>query len=315
MKTPFPKQTDLANALGVPMPPAWAALMKIAHANSKTRPAMACYFEDALTLRFSGRCLRAWGARAKPDDGYTYTKTPPEFIELANMGVDGVTYGMVIRTPECPEDDPPIAEFSPMDSDPIFLLGKNAKEAIENLVAQGISFREEDEGNEEAVDAKKFALMMRQIEKSLGFKPSKKHAERQYDKNGDARPIPVKARKGYRYMETADGVGVHAPQAAFDHSKPAPKIRASTPLKALLKHATTALKSGFPATSLAVAKSAWWCHSAEASACESLAPVLADCYVALKRPDYAESPARLAKKAAETEAMLKAIGFKMPRAR
>jgi len=210
--------------------------------------------------------------------------TPPELIEIGNLGCDGVTYGLVVRTPEVPDPNPCVGEYCPADVEPTHLLGQDVLEAIENLASSALD--NDEFGTQELADIRKIHSLLK---RELGIRPARKLASRRFTPEGNGRPLPLRPIGGYRYLATPDGIGVHAPAAAFD---PDPStaiiIIKQQSIEELISLAAAALSNGFPATALYVAKSSLWWHGSTDKAKGAILPLLIDAYTALARPQYAQ---------------------------
>lgn len=299
---PFPSTSAISDSLGVPLPDAWISLLRIAHARAKTLDDLLSHFDSSLSLIFSGSAIRAFGFGDDTARAYGYGQTPPEFIELGHMGCDGVTYGLINRTPEIAEPDPVIAELSPMDSESICLLGKNTLEAIENLASFALQSAHDEDDDEALAD---FTQAHKPLIAELGIKPSRRLANRRFARDGNGRPLPVRRLPGYRHVTTPDGIGVQAPKTAFGPEPSAEILHHQAPLEALTAAAKDAMSEQHPATALQIAKSAWWWSWTNQPTRRALAPIMADAYAALARPQYAkiilDQAARLDEQNAESE--------------
>ncbi|MFN0131793.1 MAG: hypothetical protein ACKVW3_04555 [Phycisphaerales bacterium] len=278
---------QLTKALGTPVPPAWLALLRLAHEHARSRDEFVMFFDAPLSLVFSGPALAALPGMSRKSYAPTYPQMPPEFIEIGSMGVDGVTYGLIVRAPERPDFEPPVAEFSPMDSEPVFLLGRTTAQAIENLAAESLARRE-------SADSEPFLREQLQVIRErlsllrsrLGLAITPKLASRRFSPSGNARRIPVAIPPRYRFAPTADGIGVLAPARAFSPASRSRRVSSRTPLSDILDHVDDLLRRGYPASALRIAKSAWWWHWGSSPA-SSIAEALARTYRALGRHAFA----------------------------
>ncbi|HQY87395.1 MAG TPA: hypothetical protein PK402_01970 [Tepidisphaeraceae bacterium] len=135
--------------------------------------------------------------------------TPAEFFPFGATGVDGVSYGFVIHAPELKSGDPPLGQYSPMDSGGIYLLGTNATEAFENLASTQFSFEIEFEDDE-------IAARIKALSNQIGLRCEMEFANRRYTPEGNGREIVPNIPGGWSFSPTSDGIGVLAPESMFE---------------------------------------------------------------------------------------------------
>lgn len=276
MSPVFPTAEQLTNASGFPLPPSYLSLLRLAFDRRGLR-GMQNFPEEAIGLLLEGPWLPAINKR--PMRSPRYPGTPPEFLTLGAMGVDGVQYGFIVRAPELSTTDYPVGEFSPIDGDPIALLGSTFVEAVENLASEAMSFREDDDSPLSSEGEAALA----DITMLFGIAPSAKKAERRYTRGGDAKPLPVDIPNGYKFQKTLDGIGVLAPRSAF--ASETIKVDACD-AAATLATASDLLKADAPASALAVLRDNWWSNSGPAA--NQVASMMASAYGALQRPGLAQ---------------------------
>lgn len=273
-KSPFPDAAALNASAGIQLPAPFLSLLRLAFQHAGLRGML--YFTDpSLGIFLGGPWQAAFVPKARRTFDIRYRQTPPELVPFARLGADGVHYGFVVRTPEIPSSDYAVGELSPMDGDPVALVGKGFLEAMENLASEHLDMLEDEQPADAAI--------RRSTCKLLGISPSTRWAERRYTRDGDARPIPVTRARGYKFEPTLDGIGVLAPESAFlSHSTP----EADSPAKALAA-ARAHMKNANHGAALVVLKNAWWNFSFKPEVIAKLAPPMSECYNALLRPAFA----------------------------
>ncbi len=118
----FPSTDTLNDAAGTALPPSFISLLRFAVSKAGRR-GMSSLTETSLGFLLGGPWKAAFARRAPSLTDTRYQQTPPELVPFGSLGVDGVHYGFIVRSPELAETDFPIGELSPMDSDPSLSLG------------------------------------------------------------------------------------------------------------------------------------------------------------------------------------------------
>jgi hypothetical protein len=119
-----------------------------------------------------------------------YPGTPPELFPFAGNGGDGEHYGFVIHLEN--DIEYMAGSYCPMDYNGVFLLGHNTIETFETLLY--IESENLTKYRNNLID--------------LGLKIENTYQMR------TIRPIP-KAKDGWKWHETSDGVGIFAPEKYF----------------------------------------------------------------------------------------------------
>jgi hypothetical protein len=127
-----------------------------------------------------------------------YQQTPIELYPFGKTGVAGTHFGFVIHTKD--NEDYPIGELCPMDSDGVILIGNNSQALFQNLLT---------DPNLIEIHA--------ELLKALKLEPIISKQNR-YDSNGNGLKIEVHTKSEWRFVDTSDGVGVFAEEKYFDTS-------------------------------------------------------------------------------------------------
>lgn len=269
----YPTRISVSTALGFDVPEAFVEFVAILYAQSGTLKAK---WPDLFRV-FTG--LDMAGAEAR------YPQTPPELFPFGQLGVDGVHYGYVIHAQELSSPDYPIGEICPMDFDGVGLIGSNTREALENLSSLQLEF---GVGETER-------LAIAEISRRLDLYPSAEKARRLYDAEGNYLPIQPRVPPGWRYVPSADGIGVLAPKEAFGPGA-LTQVDPSTASSMYLRQADQAHEDGFFADALYYLREAYWHDWTDR---EELAGEidtrLVRTYEALARPTLAEVVERRAR--------------------
>lgn len=271
------------------IPRPWLKLLQHVAPCVRSEDEFARFFDEILTMQLSGDLMgvlfpgSAWG-------GIKYSNWLPEFFVLASMGVDGVSYGAVIRAPELAADDFPWGEFSPMDDEPISLLGLDTLDALRNLAAEAVLLRDDELDDEEDAsesDSAAKELNLKVLGNVLGAAFAIPQKSSRFTAGGDFRKLPKPSHPGYLYVPTPDGMGVFAPDSAFEptHRKSG-KCR-TAPLNDLIDAASRAMASSFPASSLLYSRAARWEYGFDKDLAPRINLLIADAYDALGRHYFA----------------------------
>lgn len=184
---PFETYQEAKGFFGVPIPKKFFNILITLDKYSKT------HGYDTLDILFDiFGILRIKGKEAR------YQQTPIELFPFGSIGCDGIHYGFVIHTLN--EEDYPSGEICPMDSDGVVMIGKNSHDLFQNLLLDSIAIERYSDLLEE-----------------LQLLPIISKKDR-YIQDGNVIRIKVNQKKGWRFIETTDGVGVFAEEKYFDTS-------------------------------------------------------------------------------------------------
>jgi hypothetical protein len=171
-----------------------------------------------------------------------YIATSPEYFALTWLGVDGISRGYLVHTPELAHPDYPIVEFQPVSNDGLMLLGATTRSGLEASLSRELAWwMSSDKGF--SPRRPKWEAILRRISTKYDIQPNPHK-----DPPISARFVP-EIPHGWRYEPTIDGVGVLAPATAFS---PYPPVIAdwNEPLQPVIQSAQRALDDGYPATAL-----------------------------------------------------------------
>jgi hypothetical protein len=285
--------------LGFELPPPIARL----HAFLAANRARSWIVEHALrTARLAG-----WvGAPASSAESrkprvpeLDYTGHPFEVVPFAWQGGDGLQYAMLVHAPElAPRCS--VVSYAPVDADGPSWLGDDARQGLANLM--GVALREARSEYSSPDDRERRAEILdgiRTLGRALHIAPSKnvKGFTRGARSNRTATPqIP----RSWRWVPAARGMGALAPAGLFDPALGAHRLPKWSDAGAELERARAALKRGFPASALAIARNVYADSFDEDTL--AAAGVMREAYEALGRPFLvARVDAYLAVQAAEIE--------------
>jgi hypothetical protein len=284
-----PTRETLSSEYGFRVPEAFVTVVGAAYeATGGERGQVACFYDDICNMLLDSERGR-------------YSKTPPELFPVGWMGVDGVHYGYVIHAPELEQEEYPMGELCPMDSDGVFLLGRDTREAFENLLSQTLLYWEDElEGlDPEEIDnddLEEIAAGRQRIElvsRALKIEPRTDKAPRRYNSEGNGLPIVPPTPSGWLHRPSTDGIGVLAPVEAFRPGG-VKEVDPHGPPEPFLREAESAVRDGFPATALFYLREAYWHHWTDRSMQTELARRMSDAYRMLGRPQLAEITLRTA---------------------
>jgi hypothetical protein len=262
-----PNPSNIPAALGLPMP-APAALVQALRAlydlGQRGGEGAEQLFAEVTGIYLAGASVR-------------YPQTPPELFPFATLGVNGVHYGYVIHAPELRPDDYPVGELDPMSDEGVILVGKGTFDALENLLSWQLGW---DEGPATAETIAK-------VSEAIGIQPEVAKANRRYGISGMGLPVVPEIPTGWRYVSTADGVGVLAPEAAFWPGA-THLVEPDAPVDHAVSQADEALAAGYPATALYFLREAFWRHWTNEDLARRISIQQAEAYSILDRHALAE---------------------------
>jgi hypothetical protein len=288
----LPTRESLSKEYGFEVPDAFVTVVRLATEGESQAP------KGGLRGLFAG--IRA-PARKQDEDpalfyedvcnlilkpNFRYQQTPPELFPIGNMGVDGVHYGYVIRAPEIPMPDYPMGQLCPIDGDGVQLLGRDTREAFENMLSFGMESRRECEDEFEPGEIKAFRRRVAAISSALQISPHPSKASRRYGPGGNGQPVLPEVPIGWRHAPTSDGVGVLAGSELFGAdglTMPDPNDPS-----AFVDQGQRALETGFPAAALAYFREGYWHCWTDQEWVQPLAQRMSECYRRLGRPSLAE---------------------------
>jgi hypothetical protein len=210
-----------------------------------------------------------------------YSLTPPELCPFASMGVDGDHDGYVIHAPELGNDDYPVGSYVPMDSCGVWLIGNNTIEAIEHYLSCTLEYEGKKEPNAKQTQAIRSVQVLAE---ALRIDPA---PERAYENTGPGdRGLPVipKVPAGWRFLPSADGVGVLAPEVAFG---PDPLLTCPMQPVDSVRMADDAFSRNYPAAALFYLREGFW-NTCDFPIQEGICRRLILVYRALSRPFLAK---------------------------
>jgi hypothetical protein len=268
----MPNRSSLSEAFGFPVPVQFTRLIETLFKRSGGNLAECDrLFSEAFHLDLAGETAR-------------YPNTPAELFPFAQMGVDGVHYGYLIHSRELNQSDYPVVELSPMDGDGVFLIGANTLEGVENLLSQQLEYAEGTiKGFEGGEDPDKQRELIRYVGAALGLNPAADKARRIFGDEGNGLRVVPDVPKGWRYIPSADGVGVLAAESAFS-ADPLPKFSTETVIDDYIELAVRVLERGYPATALYYLREGYWNNWYSEELSKILSRRLIDAYEALGRP-------------------------------
>lgn len=204
-----------------------------------------------------------------------YRNTPPEVFPFGWMGVDGVHFGWVDRTPEIPAEDYPVANVAPMDSNTVYEVAASIPEAF--LMEMSIWAENEDPLCVEDVKRIRDAAV------AMGLSLIPEASRRMYGPEGNGHAISVIIPEGYRFVQAADNVGVLAPAETFQLKEEIDLLETAQWPEEHVARLAADLVDRFPGTALFHYKCLWWRSSPK----ELWAEGMRKSYLALGRPSLA----------------------------
>jgi hypothetical protein len=260
-----PSAEEIGARFGFPPPPRFVELLQFIHAETgEVAGGDGSYVQSILGMYLCADDMR-------------YDQTPPELFPFAHPGTDGIHVGYVIHDPRLGPDFP-VGCLDPMSGVGVRHVGHDTASGFDLLLSQML---ESDVSPGEAVRIARVAEL-------LGVSPSAEKAAQAegwgFGPPGDGLPPMVpNAPSGWRHAETADGVGVLAPEDAF-----CPSAGEHGPPKGAedwRDRAERRLKAGTPASALVVLRNAVWGDKASPAEVSSL---LQRAYLHLGRPLLAD---------------------------
>src|SRR3712207_4947917 len=104
----LPTRESLSAEYGFPVPEAFVTVVRVAVDACRGRDEeFGSFYSDIADLYLTPDCR--------------YQQTPPELFPIGRMGVDGVHYGYVLHAPELGQEEYPVGQLCPMDSEGVFL--------------------------------------------------------------------------------------------------------------------------------------------------------------------------------------------------
>lgn len=251
-----PTQKSISKTFGFQMPLSYVQLVEWIYDSAQGDP-------EACTELFA----ECFGVGV--EDGVSgYESTPPELRTVSWPGVDGVHLGFLVHAPEVKQDDYPIAEFCPMDSDGVSLIGQGI---VSGLVALGRQWS----GKPERIELPAWQAAVAELDKR---KPKK--AETNSETNHWVVVPPQ-----WRFQPSADGVGVLAPEELFGPQELVAVPADCDDFQAYVKPANAAIRKGYWAAALYYLREGYW-HNWPAHP-QPIAERLCTVYERLNRPGYA----------------------------
>ncbi len=263
----FDTHDALNERLGFPVPATFFEVGRRLAASAAASDQVTEFFDQVCQLMLGGPELR-------------YTATPAELFPFGTMGVDGVHYGYVIHAPELAQSDYPVAEYCPMDSTGVALIGADTPSAFEMMLSCWLE-RRQDRRDTPPTPVDSLAAVVRS---ALGIDPHEDKAEHRYDASGNALRVSPEVPSGWRFVATEDGVGVLAPEDAFAQSA----VVSGGEAEAGVNTARALLGAGSPGSALVVLRELFWAHWSERDVALRLLEELAGAYEALGRPLLAD---------------------------
>lgn len=201
------------------------------------------------------------------------------------MGVDGAGWGFLVHTPEVPLDQLPVVHYCPMDSDPPSLSGKDVIQAIRTAMECSLESRSENPELFEN-DSAAWELMVNVARNSLGI-----NAELPRAGDKEAGMARAFVPPGYRYLPSADWVGVCAPNDSIDASVILPQHCDGDTLHRLASpdRIRSLLGEGKPASALLLAREFVWHNCYVSPACDEYFQFMLRAHRDLGRPLHADN--------------------------
>lgn len=169
-----------------------------------------------------------------------YQQTPIELFPFGSVGSDGIHYGFMIHATG--EDDYPSAEICPMDDDGAVIIGNDSNNLFQNLL-------------QDVPNMYDFFPLLQELKLNPIVAESKR-----YDESGNTLRINVKAKKGWKFLETTDGAGVFAEEHYFDnkHLKHYNFLNSNETIEQYEKLVTEMFNRGLYASQLYYLKELYW---------------------------------------------------------
>jgi hypothetical protein len=268
-----PSAAELSRALGFRAPSDFVELVHLSIALHRERRADDL---ECLLGSFPTGVLESLGGL----DRWCDIRTPPEYFPILSVGADGASYGYIVHAPELDEEDWPVGDYCPMDSDGVILLGRDTREAIENLISENLEYRLEEGAQIPRDLLERFATHLR-----IAPDPSK--SKRRWPTEDGAPVPPNHTPPGWRFLMTTDGVGTLAPAPLFRDSHD----DAGLEPRELLSRAEADFAAGYFASALTRAREAYWNGLPEDSDDEKVNTLIIETYHQLGRPTLARRAA------------------------
>jgi hypothetical protein len=203
--------------------------------------------------------------------------TPPELFPFGDLAVNGTHLGWVDRAPELGGVDFPVARVSPLERDSICEIAPSIAEAFVREMSLWLENRDPEHAQAIA--------RVRAAAQAMGIELIPNASRLMYGADGKGMPVLVTVPEGYRFVPTADNIGVLAPAEAFQLKEEVDLIAtAKWPARNVSRLAADVVDR-FPATALFHCKILWW--AAEPS--ELWADTMRRSYLALDRPSLAHN--------------------------
>ncbi|WP_203899659.1 hypothetical protein [Virgisporangium aliadipatigenens] len=181
---------------------------------------------------------------------------PVEIVPFGWAGGGGIHYGWVVLAPELDLDDFPCVFYAALDG-VAYWLGDNTRQAFENLLLGRVAEWECDyfgqRGRSPApYDTPQWTALCEALALRPDLSLAVREARRESDEIGpdarSARRIRPTAPPGWRYEPTRDGIGVLAPESAFDPASADDECLPTIDMK--IDRASALLAAGHPASAL-----------------------------------------------------------------